>query len=339
MKYLLVFSFSMPGCFGDGGEDDSGPNCVVGKRCGDTCISWDKTCHIRGGSGNADLDCGDAGNLVCASDDAGVESCSCEEIYGEGGYGGAGGLLMDEWYDLPNLPAEPTFKVEWTDSGVDLTVIAEVDSGPYLFGMAGIGDGAGGWYGEDCLDGMSNGRDICHRFEGLTLHLDSVGLAGLTESQSTLFTEAQQDSIAYVVARDNPYEDHKCWVFGRPGYYNDLGCKLSNPGQSDPQIPEDLPFQSESNIDIFVDAWCNMDVRPAGIHVPSGQFVQLTWHNRSVDYPVDVWLSYGGEFPDLEPGAEWSDRFEFCHGEDRPYQAGAIISTPCSDFRFLIYCD
>lgn len=101
-----------------------------------------------------------------------------------------------------------------------------------------------------------------------------------------------------------------------------------------PQPPDPL-----RDVDIFVDNFCNMDVRPASIHVPAGQFAQITWHNRSVDYPVDVWLSYGGGFLDLEPGAVWADRFEFCHGGERPYQAGADISTACSEFRFVIFCD
>lgn len=100
-----------------------------------------------------------------------------------------------------------------------------------------------------------------------------------------------------------------------------------------------IPFDGTRDIDIFVDNFCNMEVRPADIHVPPGQFVVLSWHNRSVDYPVDVWLSYGGGFLDLEPGTSWDDRFEFCHGGQRPYQAGADVSTACSDFRFVIHCD
>jgi hypothetical protein len=100
-----------------------------------------------------------------------------------------------------------------------------------------------------------------------------------------------------------------------------------------------IAFDGTRDIDIFVDNFCNMEVRPAELHVPPGQFVVLSWHNRSVDYPVDVWLSYGGGFLDLEPGTSWDDRFEFCHGGQRPYQAGADVSTACSEFRFVIHCD
>ena len=102
--------------------------------------------------------------------------------------------------------------------------------------------------------------------------------------------------------------------------------------------PTEPPPLVESGIDIFVDNFCNMQVRPMSIDVPRGQRVSLTWNNRSVDYPVDVWLSYGGGFLDLEPGTSWHDRFEFCGGGNRPYDAGADISTACSEFRFLIHC-
>jgi hypothetical protein len=100
-----------------------------------------------------------------------------------------------------------------------------------------------------------------------------------------------------------------------------------------------IAFDGTRDIDIFVDNFCNMEVRPVALRVPPGQFVVLSWHNRSVDYPVDVWLSYGGGFLDLEPGTSWDDRFEFCRGGQRPYDAGADVSTACSDFRFVIHCE
>lgn len=98
------------------------------------------------------------------------------------------------------------------------------------------------------------------------------------------------------------------------------------------------PADFGTDVDIFVDNFCNMRVVPPELHVAPGRFVSITWHNRSVDYPVDVWLSYGGGFLDLEPGTVWADRFDFCHG-DRPYRAGADISTACSEWPFVIYCD
>jgi len=29
------------------GFGDTGPNCTIGKRCGQTCIAKDKTCHVK----------------------------------------------------------------------------------------------------------------------------------------------------------------------------------------------------------------------------------------------------------------------------------------------------
>ena len=99
------------------------------------------------------------------------------------------------------------------------------------------------------------------------------------------------------------------------------------------------PFNDTPGVDIFVDNFCNMDVVPPSIHAPPGQLIHITWHNRSVDYPVDVWMSYGGGFLDLEPGTSWTDPAGLCFGGGRPYEAGADISTACSRFQFVAYCD
>ena len=99
--------------------------------------------------------------------------------------------------------------------------------------------------------------------------------------------------------------------------------------QSDPQ--QDL------HIDIYVDNFCNMNVVPPEVSVPSGQTALLTYHNNSVDYPVDVWLSYGGGYLDLMTGTIWADPFEWCAG-DYSYTGYADISTACSDHRLLIHC-
>ena len=80
-----------------------------------------------------------------------------------------------------------------------------------------------------------------------------------------------------------------------------------------------------------------MDVLPKKFDVPAGTFLKLTYFNRSRDYPVDVWLSYGGGFLDLKTGTSWADRFEFCR-YPRPYSAYADISTACSKYRLLINC-
>lgn len=94
---------------------------------------------------------------------------------------------------------------------------------------------------------------------------------------------------------------------------------------------------SNQDVDIYVDNFCRMDVVPKKFDVPAGVSLKLTYRNRSRDYPVDVWLSYGGGFLDLRPGMTWADRFEFCRFP-RPYSAYADISTACSRYRLMINC-
>lgn len=93
----------------------------------------------------------------------------------------------------------------------------------------------------------------------------------------------------------------------------------------------------ELGINIYVDNFCNMRVDPLEVTVPAGRSAQLTYHNRSRDYEVDVWLSYGGGFLELETGSSWADRFEWCAG-DSVYTGYADISTACSEHRLLIHC-
>ena len=105
----------------------------------------------------------------------------------------------------------------------------------------------------------------------------------------------------------------------------------------DLSTPPDLAPPGSQDVDIYVDNFCRMDVIPKKFDVPGGMSLKLTYHNRSRDYPVDVWLSYGGGFLDLRPGMTWADRFEFCRGV-RPYSAYADISTACSRYRLMINC-
>lgn len=99
----------------------------------------------------------------------------------------------------------------------------------------------------------------------------------------------------------------------------------------------DLAFPMNQDVQIYVDNFCNMNVVPKVFNVPRGASLKLTYYNRSVDYPVDVWLSYGGGFLDLATGANWPDRFEHCRNP-RPYSSYADISTACSNFRLMINC-
>lgn len=109
---------------------------------------------------------------------------------------------------------------------------------------------------------------------------------------------------------------------------------LSNP---DLTMPPDLAYPIAQDVQIYVDNFCKMDVVPKVFNVPRGTSLKLTYYNRSRDYPVDVWLSYGGGFRDLATGTSWPDRFEHCRNP-RPYSSYADISTACSSYRLIINC-
>jgi hypothetical protein len=105
----------------------------------------------------------------------------------------------------------------------------------------------------------------------------------------------------------------------------------------DLSVPPDLASPTNQNVDIYVDNFCKMDVIPKKFDVPAGTSLKLTYVNHSRDYPVDVWLSYGGGFLDLKTGTSWTDRIEHCRGL-RPSKVWADISTACSRYRLMINC-
>lgn len=101
----------------------------------------------------------------------------------------------------------------------------------------------------------------------------------------------------------------------------------------DAGVPETMTYC----IDIHVSNTCEMTVTPTEIDIPEGQTAYFCWNNRSRDYPVDVWLSYGGGYTDLAPGATWNERPGHCLGP-LPHDEYADITTACSSHRFLIHC-
>ena len=97
------------------------------------------------------------------------------------------------------------------------------------------------------------------------------------------------------------------------------------------------PSRADLHVHIEVDNTCRMTVTPREISVPPDQTLYLDWHNHSRDYPVDVWMSYGGGYTDLMPGATWDEPIGHC-GTPFVGDEYADISTACSSFRFLIHC-
>jgi hypothetical protein len=98
-----------------------------------------------------------------------------------------------------------------------------------------------------------------------------------------------------------------------------------------------VPELAQEHVHIDVDNFCNMIVMATEYFVPAGQKLKLSYHNHSVDYPVDVWMMYGGGYTDLQPGATWNEQYEHCFGP-QPSTGYADISTACSEYRLYIHC-
>ena len=104
-------------------------------------------------------------------------------------------------------------------------------------------------------------------------------------------------------------------------------------------LPADAgtPPRADLHVHIEVDNTCRMTVTPREVSVPPDQTLYIDWHNHSRDYPVDVWMSYGGGYTDLATGATWDEPIGHC-GTPFVGDEYADISTACSSFRFLIHC-
>ena len=113
----------------------------------------------------------------------------------------------------------------------------------------------------------------------------------------------------------------------------------SDAGVDAPSAPSDagVPATMTYCVDIFVANTCEMTVDPEEITIPADQTAYFCWRNQSEDYPVDVWLSYGGGYTDLAPGATWNEPPGHCLGP-LPHDEYADITTACSEHRFLIHC-
>ena len=98
-----------------------------------------------------------------------------------------------------------------------------------------------------------------------------------------------------------------------------------------------IPPTSTNHIHIMVANNCAMTVNPTSITVPPNQTAYFQWHNHSVDYPVDVWMSYGGGFLDLPTGQTWNEPIGHC-ATPLVHDEYGDISTACSSFRFVIHC-
>lgn len=101
-----------------------------------------------------------------------------------------------------------------------------------------------------------------------------------------------------------------------------------------------------AHVHIYISNTCEVSVDPADVIIPQGQTVLFTYHNHSVDYEADVWMSYGGGYIGLAQGGTWTDPIERC-SELFPYTAYADVSINglgvndpyCPGKRMTIHCE
>ncbi len=218
---------------GDCRERDPATACPTGFTCQPGLGEAWRCALPSGGSGGSMTDaggplyCDDGSEMICVSDDAGVETCYCPQgaaDWGVGGYGGSGGY---------GEPPAPVAYAEWVDSRtLVVTIAAHAELGPYGFGLVETGNGGGdGWDGEDCIEGESDGYDICHNVpeDGVltltSIHPDEGGtIDQLEEDLTTLMSGPRAAGLTYILIRAT--EDANCWTWGHdPQHYIDeLGC-------------------------------------------------------------------------------------------------------------------
>ena len=111
-----------------------------------------------------------------------------------------------------------------------------------------------------------------------------------------------------------------------------------------PPPPDLLPAPVlVQHVHILIDNQCHTSTSPTEITSPLHQPLEVEYHNHSVDYSADVWLSYIGGFLDLGTGQTWHDKVQHCMNPV-PYDAYADVSingggtSACPKFRMMIHC-
>ena len=105
-----------------------------------------------------------------------------------------------------------------------------------------------------------------------------------------------------------------------------------------------MGWQEAQHVHIDIDNFCQVSVDPPEIWVPVDEIVELTYHNHSVDYQADVWLSYGGGYLELELGDSWEDPFQWCSGPNASLGYADISiagggNNSCPAYRLNIHCE
>lgn len=106
--------------------------------------------------------------------------------------------------------------------------------------------------------------------------------------------------------------------------------------------PLDVPT-GPTHVHIGIDNFCRVTVTPMSVTVPVMSRAMFAFHNHSVDYHADVWMSYGGGFLDLGLGATWNDPIGHCntptvHDEYADINIAGGPTSACPGVRFMIHC-
>ena len=199
-------------------------------------------------------------------------------------------------------------------------------------GSAGIG-GAGGMGGSvsgKCGNGVLDENEMCddgNTAAGDYCAADCLAITGSC-GDGLLQTNEMCDDGTITTGCNNTHDggDGKCVPLGMcsSGYIEIPGAGC---------VPELLT----AHVHINVSNTCVMSVMPLEYTVPAGQRLKLSYHNHSQDYPITVWMMYGGGFTDLPPGGTWNEQYTHCFGP-APSEGYADISTGCSMFRLKIHC-
>ena len=189
-----------------------------------------------GGSGGAPAGGEPAGGAPAGGEQAGGSGGVGGEggsiaIGGEGGSGGIGG---EGGSGGVAPPPSLTANVVWDDMGLTLELSGADLASTWYLGLAETGNGERGWYGEDCLAGVSNGLDVCHPMTATGGRLLNVGtLDAIVAGQTTLLGQPLEAGLTYVIIQ-GPAEMNRwrmgelvaCYTFGQETahYVEALGC-------------------------------------------------------------------------------------------------------------------
>ena len=127
---------------------------------------------------------------------------------------------------------------------------------------------------------------------------------------------------------------------GCNGWGSPVACATNETCVTDACVPTG-PVQAD--VQIYIDNFCNVTIAPPSFDVATGETLQLTYHNNSVDYEADIWASYGGGYLALATGGTWAETFEYCSmpGDYTAYVDININGGPfpsCPGKRLYIYC-